>query len=306
MVDAAKRERDSLRHMLKSVITVLFLMASLAAAPATQPAGDSHVAWPLPSDVDFVRDYTALATRHGFKLPAGYAVKKRDESLPQVGVDPTYELRIPPANGSSKPPGLFVWISAGDDGKIPRDTWKKILDKHNLIWIGPNDVGNKKDTLWRTFMAIEAVRNARERLGEIDAERIYISGVSGGGRIASHAAIVAPDTFTGGGFYIVGCDFFRDTPVDPKDRRGKHYRGFWPKPDLKLIKLSKERRYVLLTGENDFNLGNTRSVYAGYKGTGYKNVTLLEVPGMGHTAPDGEWFEKGIELLDKRVKRLSS
>jgi poly(3-hydroxybutyrate) depolymerase len=214
------------------------------------------------------------------------------------GQSPTYQLYVPPDYDGTKPFGLFVWISASQSGGLPREDWKKVLDDHHFIYIGPDKVGNETDPIWRHWMALESVRNARERFPNIDTNRIYVGGVSGGGRMASHVAIVNPDTFTGG-FYIVGCDFYRDTPA-PGDSRnaGKWYRGFWRTPSPKLIALAKANRFVLLTGENDPNNANTRSVYGGYKQALFKHVQFFDVPGMGHHVPEVEWFEKGIAFLD--------
>jgi predicted esterase len=290
------------------VIAAALCLCLFAGSPAETPTpGLSQVTWPLPSDADFAKQYTALGKRHGFTIPPDYPRKIREKSQGTTGdgkfPDPTYELYVPKtfhrATREGEKFGLLVWVSAGPSGKPPREDWLKILDRHKLIWVGPNGVGNETDTLFRTYMAIEAVRAAKEHFPEksIDETRIYVAGVSGGGRIASHAALVAADTFSGG-FYFVGCDFFRDTPTiaDPN----RFYRGFWARPDPKLLTRAKTTgRYVLLTGSEDMNRDNTQSVYEGYKKVGFKYVTYIEVPNMGHTVPNMEWFEKGIELLDK-------
>lgn len=172
--------------------------------------------------------------------------------------------------------------------------WTKVLDQHHLIWLGPTGVGNDKDVLWRTYMALEAVRQAKLHY-TIDDERVYVSGMSGGGRVASHAAVVAADTFTGG-FYVVGCNFWKPVPTGEGK---KLYPGFWRKPDPKILKKARAaNRYVLLTGSDDFNRLNTKCVYDGYVKDKFAHVSYLEVPGMGHTIPDATWFTKGIEALD--------
>jgi poly(3-hydroxybutyrate) depolymerase len=272
---------------------LLAILLAVLAPPGTSTA--ETVTWPLPEAADYDTAYTDLAKRHGFKLPLNYTTEIRAKSQPG---DPTYELHLPPDHNPEEKYGLFVWISAGDSGKPPREDWLKVLARRKLIWIGPNNVGNETDTLWRTYMATEAVRQAKARFDNIDPNRVYVAGVSGGGRIASHAALVAPDLFTGG-FYVVGCDFWRDVPVTPGDRHGKHYRGFWRKPDGNLLRKARQNRYVLLTGEHDFNRANTKAVYDGYRKDNYAHVTLFDIPGMGHTVPNAEWFEKAIAFLDE-------
>ena len=283
---------------MTSLCLVAISASAFASPPATQPTGKSTATWPLPPDAEFEKSYTALGTRHGFRIPDNYPQKKRDEWLPSTGgADPTYELYVPRAYKPDGTYGLLVWISPGKTGKVPREEWLKALDKHRLIWVGPNHVGNDADTLLRTWMAVEAVRNAKQQF-TLDEGRIFVAGMSGGGRIASHAAVVAADTFTGGGFYFCGCDFYRDVPVVPGDVHGKYYPGFWRKPDAKIVKLAKQHHYVLLTGSEDFNRGNTHAVLDGYEKANFPHVTLLDVPGLGHTVPNAVWFEKGLAFLN--------
>jgi poly(3-hydroxybutyrate) depolymerase len=294
-----------MRGFAGSFLCVVLVSAVATAAadepkskPTTMPStGRSEATWALPPDAEFEKSYFDLIRRHQFKIIKGFPQKSRDEVWPG-GQSPTYQLYVPGDYDGSKPFGLFVWISAGPSGGLPRADWQKVFDDHHLIYIGPDRVGNDVDTIWRHWMALESVRNARERFPSIDANRIYVAGVSGGGRIASHVAIVNPDTFNGG-FYIVGCDFYRDTRA-PGDgpHAGKWYRGFWRTPSPKLIALAKANRFVLLTGETDPNNGNTRSVYSGYKDALFKHVQLFDVPGMGHHVPDVAWFEQGIAFLD--------
>src|SRR5688572_27229626 len=278
-------------------------VAALATTPPIRPmTGALSIAWPLGSDEEFDAAYKALGTRHGFKIPEDYPATIREKSQSKNAdgtiADPTYELYVPKDYHHGRMLGLIVWINAGDSGAVPRAEWKSVLDKHHLIWVGPNDVGNNRDTLWRHYMATEAVRQARLRY-TVDDERVYVAGFSGGGRIASHVAVVNADTFTGGVF-VAGCDFWRDIPVDPKQPRGKHYRGFWQKQDGKILRIAKTTsRFVLLTGETDFNRANTYAVHDAYKKDQYKHATLLDVPGMAHTVPDAGWFDKAIAALDE-------
>jgi hypothetical protein len=172
-----------------------------------------------------------------------------------------------------------------------------VLERHRLIWVGPNHAGNETDPLLRAYLATEAVRHAKQHF-PIDDARVYVAGFSGGGRVASHAGFVAPETFAGGGFYLCGADFYRDVPEIPGDKHGKHFRGFWRKPDLKVIARAKRNRFVLLTGSDDFNRVNTNAVYDGYLKSKFPAVVMLTVPGLAHEPPGAEWFERGIKFLD--------
>lgn len=259
-------------------------------APATPEAeaatGRFQASWPLPPWAELKAGYAAVVRRQGVRVPT-------DPPAHADGGEHTYEVYVPSDYAPGRPFGLFVWISASPESRVP-EQWMKVLDAQHLICVAPNDIGNDRDMIWRTYMALETVRQAKARY-TIDDERVYVSGISGGGRIASHAALLGADTFTGG-FYVVGCNFWK--PVSTGEGK-RMYAGFWRTPDPRLLKRARAtNRYVLLTGSDDFNRGNTKSVYDGYVKDKFAHATYLEVPGMGHALPDASWFERGIAALD--------
>ena len=169
-----------------------------------------------------------------------------------------------------------------------------ILEKRKLIAIAAYKSGNSRNIFDRFRLAIDAAFNMGNRFN-IDPARVYVSGFSGGGRVASMVAVAYADLFSGA-IPLCGVNFYTDIPSEP----GKHWpRGYVPvEPALKIAKESG--RYVLVTGEKDMNLKNTRAVYEeGFKKEGFKHALLLEVPALGHAPPPAEWLEKGLEFLDR-------
>ena len=195
--------------------------------------------------------------------------------------------------------GLLVWIDSSDRGACP-PAWKATLARHNLIWIGGNNSGNARAVNIRFGMAIDAVHNMKKRY-TIDPDRIYVGGVSGGGRSASMLTIGFPEIFTGGGFYVVGCNYWNTVPAEKK---GTFYQGFWGTPNPQqnaLIRQAKDRSFVFLTGETDYNRFQTKEVYRGYKSAGFSHLTYLEVPRMGHVIPPPDWLEKSLAFFDEAL-----
>jgi hypothetical protein len=208
---------------------------------------------------------------------------------------PSYQLYVPESYRPGKLYGVIVFMSPGPRGDVRREC-EELCDRYSLIWIAPANVGNNRYAPWRRYMALEAAWQAAQRF-TIDTQRVYVCGASGGGRVASEAAILAPETFTGG-FYLIGCNYFRNLPLP--DQPKKIYPGFWGNIDPKVLdRAKKESRFVLLTGSNDFNRQNTKVVYdEGYAKDGFAHATYIEVPDMGHTMPPADWFEKGLQFLD--------
>ena len=207
----------------------------------------------------------------------------------------SFEVWVPESYADDGTWGLLVWISAGGDGKVIRP-WKDLLEKHKLVWIGPNKAGNPRAMWCRAGLALDAAHAMKQRYN-LDPDRSYIAGGSGGGRMSSMLGVAYPDVFTGG-MYIIGCNYFRDMPHPDKPNTSWR-RSFSPPPAKLLADAKRKSRHVLLTGEKDANQLQTKVNYEkGFKKDGFALVTYLEVPGMGHSMPPLEWIDKALTFLD--------
>ncbi len=210
----------------------------------------------------------------------------------------TFEVYVPQTYNPGNPFGLIVWISPGDSGEIPKD-WKPLMDKHRLIWVGANKVGNEENVYTRRIpLALDAAFNM-QKLYNIDLDRVYVSGLSGGGRVSSMAALHFPDVFSGG-IFVIGANYWGRMFVPGE--KGKYWNATMTSPQPQFLsRASQYGRYVLLTGDTDSNQPQMRVYYEkGYQKS-LKNVLYLQVPGMGHEKPSAEWYEKAIEYLDTLV-----
>ena len=209
-----------------------------------------------------------------------------------------FEVFVPEEYTGDEPYGLIIWVSPGPSGK-PDQRWLDVMRKHKLIWIGANNSGNNRAARVRVSLAIDEADYMRQAY-KIDPYRVYVSGASGGGRCASTLAFGFPEIFTGGGYPIIGCNFYRVVEAGiAENGRPEYYQRTMGRPPAKLMQMEmKERRFVLLTGDNDPNRKQTDLNAQAMKKDGFRYVTYLQVPGMGHQPPDAEWFEKGIVALD--------
>ena len=187
-----------------------------------------------------------------------------------------WSIYVPVGYNSDLPAGVLVFISAGKSGKIPRE-WKTLMDKYNLIWIAANMSGNKVETALRVSYAIFAPSVLIKDYA-LNDERIYISGFSGGGRVASMAATEYAHIFKGA-IYNSGVNF-------------------WGKEIPKRFNEIKRNRYVFIAGAEDFNLRDTKKVYHAYQKTGVKNIKLMVIPSMAYSLPRKSKYEEAIDYLD--------
>lgn len=193
----------------------------------------------------------------------------------------SWEIYVPESYSSERPAGLLVYVSPSPSGEIP-SRWKSVLDDHNLIWISANNSGNRVLLSRRVLFAIVGPTVVKQNY-VIDDERIYVSGLSGGGKTASMVAIDHAKLFKGA-IYNCGVEAWR---VDQPE----------------MIEQIRTNHYVFVTGDFDQALESTKRVYRAYKKAGIGNSKLMVIRNMGHQNPERHEFDKAIRYLDSRLPR---
>jgi len=270
-------------------VVALVSAAARAAEFGSASTGYSNVTFTERSPLSTNKE---ICARMGWPLLEEEAAKG-DYSLPQE----SFEVYVPPTYTGEKPFGLLVFVNPGGHGSLKgyeRLGWKEIVDKHELIWVGPNKIGNDRLVRPRMGITIDAAINAQKRF-KIDPTRVYVGGVSGGGRVASMLGVGFPDVFRGG-FYIIGCNFYRQE--QSIEQNGVFKRSYFVPPTKYYVAAKKQNKHVFLTGDTDGNREQTHIYYKGFVRDGFEHCTYLQVPGMGHSPPPKEWFAKGVAALD--------
>ena len=186
----------------------------------------------------------------------------------------TFRVREPRGSASAD---VFIFISASDSGEMP-EAWMSVMDERRLMWIAADGYGNSRPTAERVLVALMAEKLAGQ-LRPTDAPRIWVAGFSGGGRVASRCVISFARHFDGA-LFIAGADF-----VKP------------PKPSAALM---ESRRMVFLTGSDDFNRREMKSVAGRYGKAGVAQLLLMDEPGFGHQLATPEQLERAIDFLQAR------
>lgn len=208
----------------------------------------------------------------------------------------TYDIYIPPGYDGSKPYGLVTFVNSGNNGGlIPQ--WQAVLDEKNLIYIAGDNIGNSVAVSIRSGVGMAAVYRLLEVLN-IDKDRIYASGNSGGARTAMSMALVYPEWFLG---TLVNCgaNYPRTVAQDYQlQQPGTNYEYTLPftTSDLNYIK-SFDRRYSILTSYDDFREGDIMNIYHnGLVPDGFKGK-FLEVPGP-HCTTSTEHFRDAVNFVE--------
>jgi poly(3-hydroxybutyrate) depolymerase len=206
---------------------------------------------------------------------AGQAERYRDILDPEDAINwQVYR----PIQTSGEPPGILVYVSPTRSGAM-EGNWTRVLDQHNLVYVAADRSGNKIPVTRRMVLATSAIMAVKQQF-EIDEERIYISGFSGGGRVASFLSHQYPTVFSGA-IYICGVNFWNEDVVSDMNR-------------------VLNNRYVFVSGTRDFNLNETRIVYRKYLNAGAEH-SLLEIENsMGHTLPNANTMAAALDFLDRK------
>jgi len=125
--------------------------------------------------------------------------RENAQTLPQQSIliekeqfDFYLPLGEPPADGY----GVIVFIAPYDEAPIPFQ-WRKVFDRHGIIYIAARKSGNDHNMIGRRIpLALHAYENIAHRY-RLNPDRVYISGFSGGSRTAMRVALYYPDIFHG-------------------------------------------------------------------------------------------------------------
>ncbi|HZW05840.1 MAG TPA: hypothetical protein VFF65_01855 [Phycisphaerales bacterium] len=204
--------------------------------------------------------------------------------------DERFFLRVPAAYDPRTPAGLLVYINAAPDGKPPGVLFKA-LDELGIACVGIENAGNDRPVVDRFQLVFDAVFAASERV-HVDPRRVYLSGISGGGRCASRLQCCFPDYFTGAA-PIVGLSTYFNVPLGG----GKHSPAGFDRPNTARFAQLRTRRLGVLTGPADFNYAEIVAAAKGMKGDGLQ-VRVFEHE-MGHQLPTAEWFLETLRWVDE-------
>jgi len=188
-----------------------------------------------------------------------------------------WEFTIPENYDATDPPGLLVYISPSNSGYI-HNGWGRLTTSRNLIWVAANKSGNQVQVARRITYALLAVGLADKHY-EINRDRIYLSGFSGGARVSGLLAPSYPGVFKGA-IYMGGAEIW-----GPEEA------------PLNLAEM-QNNRYAFLVGSEDGNRRDTLHVRDRYTEVGLTNTSLKIIQRMGHFLPEARHMVVALDYLD--------
>ena len=204
----------------------------------------------------------------------------------------TMHVRLPPDYDPRQPAGLVVWASPSPDGRIP-GVLDAGLDELGFVAIGMDDAGNDRDVPDKFQLAFDAVSTASSKF-HVDRERVYIAGLSGGGKVSSILCICFPEIFAGA-IPIVGLG----THATLDASFGDHRQPYYARPARRTLDLARQRPIAAISGPPDYNHPEIAERAARLVAEGFARVHYFEHSDMGHTMPTPERFTEALRYVDE-------
>jgi predicted esterase len=211
------------------------------------------------------------------RLPPGY-----------TSTDQTYMLFIPPEYSASKHWPLVLCVSPGDDA-CGWPEFQSICRSQGVVFASPMNTGNGQPFAKRARIVLDVLDDVRRRLA-IDPDRVYLSGMSGGGRVAARVAYALPEACAGV-MPMCGSYSLREEP--------------WVR-----LRVAERLSVALLEGETDWLRAETEREYLPIMKAYQVRAKLITYPG-GHATPPGNmlrdaflWVEAGLEQRRKLAQRF--
>lgn len=205
--------------------------------------------------------------------------------------DATMRLRPPKGYTPRKPVGLLVWIDPSPNG-APPDVLSAACDELGLAVVGVSKSGNECGTGDRTQRALDALATA-EAILHIDRSRVYVTGLSGGGRMSSILAGCFPDVFAGA-VSMAGVAHYEDKV----NELGKLWPAYFLPPTARRMELYRTHRLAATTGPKDFNHEQTLVLMDMQKEAGLQ-ARVFVFDELGHQTPDSEGFAQALRWVDE-------
>jgi pimeloyl-ACP methyl ester carboxylesterase len=209
----------------------------------------------------------------------------------------TLHARLPAGYDPRRPTGLLVWCSPTSDGRIPA-ALAEGLDELGIVCVAADDAGNERDVPDKFQLVFDVVATARERY-HIDRRRVYIAGMSGGGKVASILALCFPEVIAGT-VTIVGVG----THSRLDESWGRYRPAYFVRPRENVLALARQRRLALMSGPADFNYKEMVERAALLEADGFNNVKFFDYPDMAHEMPTAARFAEALRWVDEPYRQM--
>ena len=196
-----------------------------------------------------------------------------------------HELFVPNRKDAKKPVPAILFVSAGRRTRRRWKAFESVCKDKGIAFIGVRGAGNNVAAGKRVRIILDCFDDVRRQI-PLDPDRTYISGFSGGARIACAVAFALPEYFGG---------------VLPICAGGDLREEQWLR-----FRIADRLSAALVTGDTDFNRGELER----WKGPMWKDLGIRTKvwtqPKMGHAMPSAATLTETVAWLDQGIDARAS
>jgi pimeloyl-ACP methyl ester carboxylesterase len=230
----------------------------------------AKVAVSAPTRIDWT---FVLATQSLTEPLANWKMNDYDSTAQQ------YEVYVPPRPDPKKPLPVLLYVSPIKVGGWP--AFAALCQQRGILFASPLNAGNDCTPPRRVRIVLDVLDDLRRNYA-IDPDRTYITGLSGGGYMASAIAFALPEHF-GGVMPICGCSDWRQES--------------WLRQ-----RVVERLSVAILTGEKDFNRPEGERLRGPYfKEVGVRARVWVQ-SGLGHAIPKPAILAEAVRWMDEGAK----
>jgi dienelactone hydrolase len=202
-------------------------------------------------------------------------------------------LHVPENYDGNEPFGILAFIAPGDSMALP-EGWDRVLKDHKLIYLAPQKAGNTYPVSRRAGLTLAGILKLT-KMCKIDPNRIYVTGLSGGARVAVRLAFFHPELI-GGALPCGGADFYETVPKVHAQQTDEY--GAVSVDPLSILMTRMKVPFALITGTDDPRHGNLMDLYEGGFTKRNFRVKLFDVPNMGHGVCGADTLNEALRFVE--------
>ena len=202
-------------------------------------------------------------------------------------------VHVPDTYNGRETFGILAFVAPGDAAVLP-EGWEAVLKEQRLIYLAPQKAGNTHPVSRRAGLTLAGILKLQE-IYRIDPSRIYVTGVSGGGRVAVRLAFFHPEIISGA-LPIGGADFFEAVRKVHATQADEY--GTVPVDPMLAVMTRIKVPFALITGDQDPRRGNLLDLYEGGFERRHFRAKLMDLPGVGHAPCDAATLRQALEFVE--------
>lgn len=204
-----------------------------------------------------------------------------------------FYVHVPESYAGKEAFGVLAFIAPSDAVVLP-EGWDAVLKEQKLICLAPQKAGNSHPVSRRAGLTVAGILKLQE-IYRIAPNRIYVTGVSGGGRVAVRLAFFHPELISGA-LPIGGADFSETVPKVHATQADEY--GTVPVDPMLALMTRVKVPFALITGDQDPRRGNLLDLYEGGFQKRNFRAKLMDLPGVGHAPCDAATLSQALDFVE--------